>query len=201
MKQYAETYDEPVYKYLYDPDLAFDEQFHQRLASISIEDRNNPWVTIMFNTGTIKSLTDVVSTNMYRTIQNSDGDYFDIKTKRVRVQVNMVMVSNDISTMYAAAENLALFFDRIINFQYCERVQFPTGTEDEYELTGQAMDIEEVDLNKLDTESRGSLVSTAYSFGLVYWVTRYPEQLGVVNKIVVDVGVKRQGTLSQLVIR
>ena len=99
----------------------------------------------------------------------------------------LILISNDISTLYKATENLSLFFDRIINFQYCEYVKFPTGTEDEYEKTAQCMDIEEVDLNKLDTNSRGSLVSSAYSFGLVYWVTRYPDQIQVLEKIIVDI--------------
>lgn len=200
MKQYKETYDEPVYKYLYDPDLAFDEDFHQRLASIGFKDRNEPWVTIMFNTGTVQSLTDVVSTNQYLTISNSDGDYFDIKTKRVRVPVNMVLVSNDISTLYKVTENLALFFDRVINFKYCEYVGFPTGTEDEYEKTAQCMDIEEVDLNKLDTNSRGSIVSSAYTFGLTYWVTRYPDKVHLLERIIVDIAVKNYGKVTTLIV-
>lgn len=198
MKQYQETHDEPVYKYIYDPDLAFDERFHQRIASISYKDRRAPWCTLMFNTGTVRPLTQVHSTNKYLTIQNSDKDYFEIKTKRVRVPVNMVLISNDISYLYSITENLTLFFDRIINYSYCEYVQFPTGTEDEYEKVGQVMDITEVDLTKLDTDSRGTLVTSAFSFGLVYWVTRYPEQCHVLDRIITDIAVKGQGTLITL---
>lgn len=198
MNDYKETHDEPPYKYLYDPDLDFDERFHQRIASIGYKDRNRPWCTVMFNTGTVRPLTNVVSTKQYETITNSDGDYFDIQQKRVRVPVNMVLISNDISYLYSITENLAMFFDRIVNYTYCEYVQFPTGTEDEYERWGQAMDITEVDLTKLDTSERGTLVTSAYSFGLVYWVTKYPEQCNVLDRIIVDVAVKGQGTLISL---
>ena len=100
MQQYEETHDEPVYKYLYDPNLSFDERFHQRIASIGYKDRNKPWLTIMFNTGTVRTVTGVDSKPRYLTVHNSDGDYFDLKTKRVRVPVNMVLISNDISYLY-----------------------------------------------------------------------------------------------------
>ena len=152
----------------------------------------------MFSTGPVKSLTEVVSYNMYRTIKNSDNDFFDIKTKRVKVPVNMVLVSNDVSTLYAVTENLTLFWDRIVNISYCEFVQFPTGTEDEYEKTCQCMDISEVDLTKLDRKTRGSLVTSAYTFNLVYWVTQYPEQCKLLEKIVLDIAVHREGTLTKL---
>lgn len=201
MQQYEQTYDEPVYKYLYDPDLSFDERFHQRIASVGFSKRREPWISIMFNIGSVRTVTNVVSTNRYTQIQNSDGDYFDIKTKRVRVPVNLVLVSNDTSTLLYATENLALFFDRIINFEYCEFVKFPTGTEDEYAKTGQCMDITEVDLSKLDTNSRGSLVTSAYTFGLVYWVTQYPEKCQLLNKIIVDFAVKGQDSFYTLTVQ
>lgn len=201
MKQYQSNYEEPIYKYLYDPDLSFDERFHQRLAQISFSKRNEPWVTLMFNVGSVRTVTEVQSTNKYIQVQNSDNDYFDIKTKRVRVPVNMVLVSNDISTLFYATEHLALFWDRIINFEYCEFVRFPTGTEDEYAKTGQAMDITEIDLDKLDTSSRGSIVSSAYSFGLVYWVTQYPEFCHVLDKIVIDIGIKNHDTICTLTVQ
>ena len=133
MKKYAEQHDEQVYRYIYAPNLSFDDTFYQRISSVGFDDRREPWVSIMFSTGPVKSLTEVVSYNMYRTIKNSDNDFFDIKTKRVKVPVNMVLVSNDVSTLYAVTENLTLFWDRIVNISYCEFVQFPTGTEDEYE--------------------------------------------------------------------
>ncbi len=201
MKQYQSNYEEPIYKYLYDPDLSFDERFHQRLAQISFNKRNEPWVTLMFNVGSVRTVTEVQSTNKYIQVQNSDNDYFDIKTKRVRVPVNMVLVSNDISTLFYATEHLALFWDRIINFEYCEFVRFSTGTEDEYAKTGQAMDITEIDLDKLDTSSRGSIVSSAYSFGLVYWVTQYPEFCHVLDKIVIDIGIKNHDTICTLTVQ
>ena len=198
MQQYKQQFEEPLYKYLYDPDLAFDERFHQRIAAIAYNKRTEPWVTLMFNIGSVRTVTDVQSVNKYIQVQNSDGDYFDIKTKRVRVPVNMVLVSNDISTLLYATEHLALFFDIIINFEYCEFVKFETGTEDEYEKSGQCMDITEIDLNKLDTSSRGSLVTSAYSFGLVYWVTQYPEYCHLLEKITIDVGIKNHDTLCTL---
>ena len=198
MQQYQQQFDEQMYKYIYDPNLSFDERFHQRLASIGFDKRREPWITIMYNTGSVRTVTDIVSTNQYLQIQNSDGDYFDIKTKRVRVPVNLVLVSNDISTLYYATEHLALFWDRIVNFEYCEFVKFDTGTEDEYEKSGQAVDITEIDLQKLDTSSRGGLVTSAYSFGLVYWVTQYPEFCHVLDKITIDIGVLNQGTLYSI---
>ncbi len=198
MQKYEETYDEPVYKYLYDPNLSFDERFHQRIASIGYKDRNKPWLTIMFNTGTVRTITGVDSKTRYLTVHNSDGDYFDLKTKRVRVPVNMVLISNDISYLYQATERIALYFDRIINFPYCEFVKFPTGTEDEYEHIAQVMDITEVDLTKLDTDSRGTLVTSAFSFGLVYWVTKYPEYVHLLDRIILDIAVKGHGTLISL---
>lgn len=201
MKRYAEEQDERVYRYIYSPNLSFDDRFHQRLSSVGFDNRREPWITIMFSTGPVRSLTEVVSYKMYRTIKNSDGDYFDIKTKRVRVPVNMVLVSNDISTLYAATENLALFWDRIVNINYCEYVQFPTGTEDEYEQACQCMDITEVDLTKLDSDSRGSLVTSAYTFGLVYWVTEYPEQCHLVDKIILDIAIQEEGVISSIEVK
>ena len=198
MKKSAEQHDEQVYRYIYAPNLSFDDTFYQRISSVGFDDRREPWVSIMFSTGPVKSLTEVFSYNMYRTIKNSDNDFFDIKTKRVKVPVNMVLVSNDVSTLYAVTENLTLFWDRIVNISYCEFVQFPTGTEDEYEKTCQCMDISEVDLTKLDRKTRGSLVTSAYTFNLVYWVTQYPEQCKLLEKIVLDIAVHREGTLTKL---
>ena len=77
----------------------------------------------------------------------------------------------------------------------------PTGTEDEYEKTGQCMDITEIDLDKLDTSSRGSIVSSAYSFGLVYWVTQYPEYCHLIDKIIIDVGIKNHDTICTLTVQ
>ena len=201
MNKYAEEHDEQVYRYIYAPNLSFDDRFHQRLASVGFDDRREPWITIMFSTGPVRSLTEVVSYNMYPIIQNSDGKYFKIKTKRVRVPVNMVLVSNDISTLYAATENLALFWDRIVNINYCEYVKFPTGTEDEYEKACQCMDITEVDLTKLDTDIRGGLVTSAYTFGLVYWVTDYPEECHLVEKIILDIAIQGEGTITSITVQ
>lgn len=201
MKQYKSTVDEQVYKYIYDPDLSFDDRFHQRIASIKYTDRNQPWVTIMFNSGTVRGLTEVVSTNQYRVVKNSAGEAFNIKAKRVRVPINMVLVSNDISTLYSVTERLALFFDRIVNIDYCEFVEFPSGVTDEYENTCQCMDITEVDLTKLDISSRGSLVTSAYTFGLVYWVTEYPKEVKLLERITIEVAMKGVGTLTKLVVQ
>lgn len=201
MQKYKKTRDEHMYKYLYDPDMSFDDRFHQRIASIGIKDRGKPWITLMFNTGAVQSLTNVHSCNQYMVIQNSEGDPFEIQTKKVRVPVNLVLVSNEASYLYAATERLALFFDRIINFQYCEYIQFPSGVEDECERSGQCMDITEVDLEALDTESRGSLVTSAYNFGLVYWVTKYPEQVKVLEKITLDIAVKNMGNAYTLTVQ
>lgn len=200
MQQYKKECDEHMYKYIYDPDLSFDDRFHQRLASVAIKDRSKPWVSLMFNTGAVKSLTNVYSCNNYFTVNNSDGDYFDVKAKRVLVPVNMVLISNDMTYLYSITENLTLFFDRIINFEYVEYVGFPTGTEDEYERKGQVTDITEVNLEKLDTTNRGSLASSAYTFNLVYWVSRYPEQCNLLERIIVNIAVKGQGNKYTMVV-
>ena len=65
MKKYAEQHDEQVYRYIYAPNLSFDESFYQRLSSVGFDDRREPWVSIMFSTGPVHSVTDVVSYNMY----------------------------------------------------------------------------------------------------------------------------------------
>ena len=45
-----------IYKYLYDPGLAFDFRFHQRLAAAPFQKTSKPWATIMFSTKQVLSL-------------------------------------------------------------------------------------------------------------------------------------------------
>ena len=154
-----------IYKYLYDPGLTFDFRFHQRLAMAPFEKTEKPWVTIMFNTKQARPLTNILS-HKYTDIHYHEGTPYMLKIKRVSVPVNMVLVSNDMTKLYETAERIAAYFDRFINFHYTQVLTFGNVENGGYELydevVGRAANIREVDLTKLDTEHRGSLVSQAY---------------------------------------
>jgi hypothetical protein len=58
---------------------------------------------------------------------------------------------------------------------------------------GQAANIREIDLTKLDTEQRGSLVSEAYQFDLVYWVVDTPDTyLNQFKRVILDLYADRE---------
>ena len=180
-----------IYKYLYDPNLSFDFRFHQRLAAAPFRKTNTPWVTIMFNTKQARPLTNILS-HKYKDIKyGPDGKPYMLKIKRVSVPVNMALVSNDIDKLYETTEKISTYFDRFINFHYDHVItvgDLCDGGFNVYESkVGQAANIREVDLTKLDTEQRGALVSEAYQFDLVYWVVESPEaQLHEVKRIILD---------------
>ena len=186
-----------IYKYLYDPNLSFDFRFHQRLAAAPFRKTSTPWVTIMFNTRQPRPLTNILS-HKYKDIKYSpDGRPVMLKIKRVSVPVNMALVSNDIDKLYETTEKIAAYFDRFINFHYDHVItvgDLNHGGFNVYESkVGQAANIREIDLTKLDTEQRGSLVSEAYQFDLVYWVVETPDTyLNEFKRVILDLYVENE---------
>lgn len=179
-----------VYKYLYDPELNFDFRFHQRLASAPFRKTSTPWVTIMFNTKQARPLTNILS-HKYTETKYNEGRPYQIKLKRVSVPVNMVLVSNDMTKLYETTEKIATYFDRFINFHYDHVItigKLNQGGFNIYESkVGQAANIREVDLTKLDTQQRGSLVAEAYQFDLVYFVVETPDvYLNQFKRVILD---------------
>ena len=180
-----------VYKYLYDPGLSFDFRFHQRLAAAPFEKSNKPWATIMFSTKQVRTLTNILS-HVYKRIEYVNGSPVQFLTRMVSVPVNMVVISNDMDKLYNTTEKMAMYFDRFINFHYDHVITFGDVNDGGYELyeevVGRAANIREVDLDKLDTEHKGSLCSQAYQFDLVYWVVQTPgTSLKLLEKIILEV--------------
>ena len=181
-----------IYKYLYDPQLAFDYRFHQRLAEAPFEKTKKPWVTIMFSTKQARPLTNVLS-HKYKDIHyDKEGNPYQLKIKRVSVPVNMAIISNDLTKLYNTTEKIAMYFDRFINFHYDHVITIGDIEKDGFEIfeskVGQAANIREVDLTKLDTEHRGQLVSEAYSFDLVYFVVETPQTaLRLLKRIILEI--------------
>ena len=189
-----------VYKYLYDPELAFDYRFHQRLAEAPFEKTSKPWATIMFSTKQARPLTEILSHKYTDIKYDPNGNPFKLHIKRVSVPVNMAIISNDLTKLYNTTEKIAMYFDRFINFHYDHVITVGNIEEDGFEIfeskVGQASDIREVDLTKLDTENRGQLVSEAYSFNLVYFVVEDPHvTLKLLKRIIVEVREKYNGYL------
>lgn len=184
-----------IYKYLYDPGLTFDFRFHQRLAAAPFRKTSTPWVTIMFNTKQPRPLTNVLSHKYTDIKYDNNGNPFELKIKRVSVPVNMALVSNDITKLYEITEKIAMYFDRFINFHYNHVItvgNLEDGGFNIYESkVGQAANIKEIDLNKYDTQQRGSLVAETYQFDLIYWVVENPNtSLHIIKRIILDIEVK-----------
>lgn len=180
-----------IYKYLYDPGLSFDFRFHQRLASAPFKKTNKPWATIMFNTKQVRTLTNVLS-HLYTRRETINGQIREFKTRMVSVPVNMVIVSNDIDKLYNTTEKVAMYFDRFINYHYEHTITFGDvkngGFELYEEVAGRAANIREVDLDKLDTEHKGTIVSSAFQFDLIYWVVVDPNViLKPLEKIILEI--------------
>lgn len=189
-----------VFKYLYDPNLAFDYRFHQRLASAPFQKTSKPWATLMFSTKQVRPLTNILS-HKYKDLQYHNGKPYLFKIKRVSVPVNMVVVSNDMTKLYDTTEKIATYFDRFINFHYDHVISVGTPEDGGFEIyeskVGQAANIREVDLNKLDTEHKGSLVTSAFEFDLVYCVVvTPPTSLKILKKIIIEVDYGDDGTID-----
>ena len=183
-----------IYKYLYDPGLNFDFRFHQRLASAPFKKTTKPWATIMFNTKQVRTLTNVLS-HVYTRREWVGDQLKQFKTRMVSVPVNMVIVSNDMDKLYETTEKIATYFDRFINFHYEHTIVFGDVKKGGYELyeevVGRAANIREVDLDKLDTEHKGQIVSSAFQFDLIYWVVNDPGvNLRLLKKIILEIETK-----------
>lgn len=201
MEQYQSTNDNQVYKYLYDPDLDFNFRFHQRISSIKYQDRKQPWVTLMYNMKQVNPLTNVVSSKFNSEIIIDDV-YYGFHVKRVSVPINLVFVSNSPEYLYHVSENLVGFFDRLINFNYKQAIKFSdTCTRNFDPLVGQCLNITPVDLTKLDTEMRGTLMTTAYTFDLVYFTYDIPVQGYLLKEIDVEIKILNSNKSFYLVIR
>ena len=192
-----------IYKYLYDPALAFDFRFHQRLAAAPFKKTSKPWATIMFSTKQVRTLTNVLS-HLYTRRENINGNITEFKTRMVSVPVNMVVVSNDMDKLYDTTEKIAMYFDRFINFHYDHVLTFGDVKKGGYELyenvSGRAANIREVDLDKLDTEHKGSIVSQGYQFDLIYWVVETPGvNLRLLKKIILEIEIPKGGRPKQII--
>lgn len=159
-----------LYKYLFDPNLQFGFRFHQRIAKIKYEDRAQPWVSIIFNTGEVKPLTNVLShTYDQMRISKCEDAFYDVKIRRVSTPVNLVFISNNIDYLYRYLQKLSFYFDRITQYEYEQIVRYSSTQVFRYPLSGMAKDIIQKDLTKLDTERRGSLATAGFSFDLIYY--------------------------------
>lgn len=208
MKMYQESEDNRVYKYLYDPDLNFDFRFHQRMARINYGKRKEPWCSLMFNTNVVRPLTNVLS-HVYDGIEYAqfqekaeDGTIkettrgVEYKFRRVLCPINFVLISNETSYLYQVQERMAMYFDRWINFTYQQTLQFSPLTTVNWDLVGAAQNIRQVNLEKLDTESKGSLAMSAYSFELIYWdVWNTDKSYGLLERVILEVHEAKTGKL------
>lgn len=182
-----------IYKYLYDPGLSFDFRFHQRLAAAPFQKTSKPWATIMFSTKQVRTLTNVLS-HVYKETIMQDNGAIQYLTRMDSVPVNMIVISNDMDKLYNTTEKMSMYFDRFVNYHYQQVVTFGDpkkgGFERVEEVVGRAANIREVDLDKLDTEHKGSLCSQAYQFDLIYWVSQTPgTSLKLLEKIILEVDV------------
>lgn len=166
-----------IYKYLYDPDLSFDWRFYQRLSRIKYSDRKEPWVTLMFNTGEVRTLTNVLSNtfDQIKTVK-SEGVFYEIPVRRVLTPINLVFMSDNIDYLYSFLQALSFYLDRITQYCYTIVLKYSDTEIYKYPLSGMAKNIIQKDLTKLDTEKRGSLVTAGYSFDLIYHVLNLDAQ-------------------------
>ena len=206
MKMYQAEEDNRIFKYLYDPDLNFDFRFHQRMARINFGKRNMPWCCLMFNTDTVQPLTNILS-HVYTGMKFVETDEVDTDGipkqkaieytfRRVLCPVNFVLVSTELSYLYQIQEKMAMYFDRWINYTYSQQLCWDENPEhdDHFGLVGACQNIRQVNLDKLDTESKGSLAMVAYSFELIYYVvTTTNNEYNLLERIIVEVKEARHG--------
>lgn len=188
-----------VYKYLYDPGLSFNFRFHQYLADISFVYRDTPWTTLMFSTGPVRPLTNVLSHKYdgveFISINSEEGDndvaiqdVIPYKTRRVLVPMQVAVISNNISYLYETLEKMASHFDRFINFPYNQTIKYSSNKVMQWQVIGQCSNISQTDIQKLDTETRGTVVTAIFNFNLVHWIVDTPEApLRLLEKIILEV--------------
>ena len=145
----------------------------------------------MFSTKQVRPLTNVLS-HVYTRREWMGENLREFKTRMVSVPVNMVIVSNDMDKLYDTTEKIATYFDRFINFHYNHTIVFGENKKDSFEfyeeVVGRAANIREVDLDKLDTEHKGQIVSSAFQFDLIYWVVNDPGvNLRLLKKIILEI--------------
>ena len=208
MQMYQKVEDNRIYKYLYDPDLNFDFRFHQRMARINYGRRKEPWVSLMFNTQTIRPLTNTVS-HVYEGMQEAEFEHVnklgekeiirkgvEYQFRRVLCPINFVLISNELSYLYQVSEKMAMYFDRFINYTYKLSLNFSPLTTVDWDVVGFARNIRQVNLEKLDTESKGSLSMTAFSFELIYWdVWTENKEYNLLERVIVEVRTADSGQL------
>lgn len=213
MRQYEGEYSPQQYKYLYDPSLSFDLRFHQRLSRISFGDRKAPWVSLIFNTDTNQPLTNVLS-HVYKGMEYVPFEYTDKDGnviqrtegveyifRRVKTPVNFTLISNDLSYLYETTEKVAMYFDRIVNFPYKLTLNFTEDHAPVFDLVGMATDIRQVNLNKLDTASRGSLVMSGFSFNLINYVVIIPDnRYNLLEKVILEIKVAKHNEPISVII-
>jgi len=207
MQMYQQEEDNRIYKYLYDPDLNFDFRFHQRMARINYLKRSQPWCSLMFNTDTVQPLTNVLShvydgIKLLETKELDDEGHpkqkaIEYKFRRVLCPVNFVLISNELSYLYQIQEKIAMYFDRWINYTYSQQLCWneDASQDDHFTLVGAAQNIRQVNLDKLDTESKGSLAMVAYSFELIYYIVECTEnEYNLLERIIIEVKEAKHGT-------
>ena len=202
MAAYRQSSKGTVYKYLYDPGLSFNFRFHQYLSDILFVHRDKPWVTLMFSTGPVRPLTYVLS-HKYDGVEfvyfpddeYHEGEVQDIipyKTRRVLVPMQVAVISNNISYLYETLEKMASHFDRFINFPYNQTIKYADNKIMQWQVIGQCTNISQVDIQKLDTETRGTVVMGIFNFNLVHWITDTPEApLKLLEHIILEIRADR----------
>ncbi len=185
-----------IYKYLYDPSLAFSFRFHQRIARIKYNDRKLPWITIIFNVGEKTPYTGVLS-HKHSHHEKTDTSFYNLDLRRSKVPVDMVFISNSMDYLMSFNGRLNYWFDRITGYQYEQTIQYSNSLIVDYTLSAQVINIIPKDLNKLDTERRGSLATVGYSFDLVYYeFNELPVEGNILRNI--DLLIKTLGTTEAL---
>jgi hypothetical protein len=179
------------------------------MARINYGTRKEPWCSLMFNTQTIRPLTNVLS-HVYDGMQYADFEVIDKETKekkivqkgvdykfrRVLCPINFVLISNELSYLYHISENMAMYFDRWINYTYQQTLTFSPLTTVTWDLVGAAQNIRQVNLEKLDTESKGSLAMMAFSFELIYWdIWSDLNEYGLLERVILEVHEAKTGKL------
>ena len=189
MRQYEGEYSPQQYKYLYDPSLSFDLRFHQRLSRISFGDVYKGIENVPFE------YTDKDG----NVIQRVEGVEYIFR--RVKTPVNFTLISNDLSYLYETTEKVAMYFDRIVNFPYKLTLNFTEDHAPTYDLVGMATDIRQVNLNKLDTASRGSLVMSGFSFNLINYVVIIPDnRYNLLEKVILEIKIAKHNEPISVII-
>jgi hypothetical protein len=182
MQRYKQKSDGELYKYLYDPNLAFSFRFHQRISNLKYSEKDKPWISIIFNTGEVDPRSNIVS-QTFKTYETMEDTTYEIKVKRMKVPINFVFISNSMDYLYSYLGSLSYYWDRIVNFQYKQTLHLSETHSKNVPLVGQALNISPQRLDKLDSQNRGSLATAGYSFELVYFDFKTPRTVPILKNI------------------